>query len=907
MINNLYSLILKTLLLVWALWVPSTLSAQHLQATLSHYSFDNGLTSNAISSIKSDNYGYIWIGTWNGISRFDGFNFYNYKTGNGSGIKGLHNRIDNLVIDQAQNVWLKMYDGRLFVINRQTDRIEDPMIDINDHEDFHIDYFFTPFVSSTGDVLVSFENVGLFKFRLDRNGLSHQHILTSSLNVTCVVEGYHGDIWVGTNQGVHRIDMSNLALEKKGYFTDESITYLVSNGYNIYVGTKSGKILQFSYGQEPTLIKDWGREITGLYMDSHEVLWFSDQGSGAYRMNVSTGDVKFFNQEVPSPEFTSRGAEFGEALGYVWIRMNRGGYGYYDRNTDEVQYFHNDPTNPWNLSNTVNARLEMNDGVVWESTSRRGLEKLEIQKKTIVREMIVPDASSILENETRAIYYDKKNHLLLIGNKKSGLFLIDEAGNKTVITQDSKGEPFGRFYGIGKDSRGNYWLCDKDNGIYKMSRTGKGGYNIINFRHIEGDKNSLSSNSAYQVVEDLNGNIWVATYGGGVNVLVKANDGSYKIYNRQNGMKQYPAKRYQRVRTIALDKDGKVWAGTTDGILTMSLEQGKFKISPLEHPQDVNKCLASNDIVCLATDADSNMWVGTNSGGLSRTTEKDDNGVWQFENYGIAQGLPSEEIRSITFDNKDNVWIATDHMLCSFDVKKNIFTTFSNLDGVDDTMCSEGAAVALPNGNVLFGTLNGYYVIDRSKLTTKTGSLLKLRITDFYVNEELQSPRLTNHFSYYVPESKRAELPNGTHSFAFRFASLNYQFQHRIHYQYRLEGYEEDWRNAEKDRMAYYSDVPAGTYHFQVKAFLLESPENYDMRTIEVVVPPPFLLSATAILIYIVIIIVLITLFLIWRRKQQEKEAQQPAEAETPAQEEKEEEKLTVEEEKDTDDYEIIN
>ena len=89
---------------------------------------------------------------------------------------------------------------------------------------------------------------------------------------------------------------------------------------------------------------------------------------GTYRLNPETGDVKRFAQRIPQPEFTSRGAEYGEAMGVVWIRMNHGGYGYYNRQTDEVEYFHNDPINPWNLSNTVNARLEMNDGVVWEST-----------------------------------------------------------------------------------------------------------------------------------------------------------------------------------------------------------------------------------------------------------------------------------------------------------------------------------------------------------------------------------------------------------------------------------------------------------------------------------------------------------------------------------------------------------
>ena len=844
---------LYLLLALLALSIPLNVRAQQLQAKLSHYTTDQGLTSNAISKITHDDYGYVWIATWNGVSRFDGFNFYNYTTGNTSGIKGLHNRVNDIVIDQAQNAWLKMYDGRLFVINRQTDCIEDPMRDVADHEDFSIDYFFTPFVTSSGDVLVSFTDYGLYKLRLDRNGLKQQHILTNSLNVTCIAEGYHADIWVGTNQGVHRVNMSNLALERKGYFLDEYITHIVSNGYNIFVGTKSGKIMQFSYGQEPLLIHDIGREVTGLYVDSHGLIWFSDSGDGAYRLNPETKNIKFFMQRVPIPEFTSRGAEFNEALGHVWVRMNHGGYGYYNRETDEVEYFHNDPVNPWNLSNSVNANLELNDGVVWESTHRRGLEKLEILKNTIMRKRLVESAESALDNEIRAMYYDPSKHLLLLGNKKHALYLIDSRGNRTILTHDSQGNEFGRFYGISKDSKGNYWLCDKDKGLFKMTPNGSG-YAIVNFCHREGDKWSLTSNSAYQAVEDREGNIWIATYGGGVNVLVKDKDGRYIVYNRLNAMKRYPVKTHQRVRTIAVDKDGKIWAGTTDGILIMSMKNGQFDIEKMEAPKDIRLGLASNDIVTLVPDKHGNMWVGTNGGGLSCSTIKDDDGCWHFDNFGIAQGLPSEEIHSMTFDQKDNVWFATDHILCSFDTKKKIFTTFSNLDGVDDTMCSEGAAIALPNGTVLFGTLDGYYVVDRNRLITKTGSLLKLRITDFYLNDELQSPRLQDTFNHYVPESKRVKLPEHNGTFAFRFASLNYQYQHRVHYQYRLEGYDEDWQNATKERKAHYSNVPAGTYRFQVKAFLLESPENYDIRTIEVVVPPVFILSTAAIWIYLLIL-----------------------------------------------------
>ena len=143
-------------------------SAQQLQASQSHFSTENGMSSNAIAGIYQDDYGFLWIATWNGLSRYDGYNFYNYRTGNGSRIKNLHNRIYDLAIDQSQNIWMRMYDYRVFVLNRSIDKIINPFEGINGYEKFKA---YSPIlVTSTGDVLVSIKDVGLYIIRLTRRG-----------------------------------------------------------------------------------------------------------------------------------------------------------------------------------------------------------------------------------------------------------------------------------------------------------------------------------------------------------------------------------------------------------------------------------------------------------------------------------------------------------------------------------------------------------------------------------------------------------------------------------------------------------------------------------------------------------------------------------------------------------------
>ena len=855
-------------ILIAALLLSVQLHAQQLQASLSHYSTEDGLSSNAISYLVQDDYGYIWIATWNGVSRFDGYNFYNYKTGNGSHIPFLHNRVFDIVFDLQQNAWLRMYDGRIFLIDRRIDKIVNPFEGINGSEEYRT---IAPlFLMSNGNMLASIQGIGLFIMRYDNGKTDIQQVTTSGMDVNCMAEGYHDDIWLGTDKGVHRLDIGNLSVERKGMFTEESISALYSNGFNVYAGTRTGNIYLFSYGQEPKqLRRGTGVEILRIFLDSHNIVWFADTRFGASRLKAGTGEEKHFEQRVLVPENDGQGGFFTEHNGILWVRMNHGGYGYYNREKDEVEYFHNNPENPWNLSNTVNATLELPEGVIFESTSRRALEKLEILKNTITRTLLVPDAESSIDNEIRGMFYDKKRKLLLLGNKNNALFVIRSDGSRTKITQDAHGNPIGRTYGISQDSKGYIWLCSKDHGLFKLTPTANDSYSLENFCHHDDDQWSLSSDNAYLAVEDKQGNIWVATYGGGVNVLTRGSGGKMVFVHPKNTMKRYPRNSHMKVRTIAMDKDGKIWAGTTDGILIMSIKDGDVSIDQLKN-SDIypDQILMSNDIVYLARDKHGSMWVGTNSGGLSHTIGKDDNGNWLFESFGSKNGLPSEEIKSITFDQDDNVWFATDHVLCSYNVSKKIFTTFSNLDGVDETICSEGAAITLPDGTILFGTLNGYYTVDRKKLVTDNGSLLKLRITDFFLNDEQVSPQLNNYFDYYVPEAKSVRLPTHSDHFAFRFAAMNYQLQHRINYQYMLEGYDTKWNNADKSRMATYMNVPTGKYRFKVKAFLLESPDKYDMRVIEVIVPPYFLLSSKAIWLYMVVVSILALTLMFWRQNQ---------------------------------------
>ena len=247
--NSLRILICCTLLL----GMVQTVDAQQIQATRSHLSAEDGLVSNAVSGIFQDDLGYLWIATWNGLSRYDGYHFYNYKTGNASRIKNLHNRILDMVIDQSQNVWMRMYDGRVFVLDRKKDQFINPFEDLSGNEDFKTDI--PLLVTSWGDVLVSIGLGKLYLMRLDKNGLSCKSVSTGGAIILSMTEGYMDDILLGTDKGVRHLNHRSLTIDKKAILENEEISCLYANGYNIYAGTENGAIYQFANSQKPNLIR----------------------------------------------------------------------------------------------------------------------------------------------------------------------------------------------------------------------------------------------------------------------------------------------------------------------------------------------------------------------------------------------------------------------------------------------------------------------------------------------------------------------------------------------------------------------------------------------------------------------------------------------------------------------------
>lgn len=886
-------------IIVLSLWVVlGELSAQP-EIKRVHYTRQDGLPGNAISDILSDSRGYMWVSTWEGLSRFDGFDFVNYKTGADSNIPYLHNRIDRIYEDKFGNIWMMMYDGKFFRLNRRTDKFESLINHFPNSIEARIE---KPLFTSDGSIWAIIQNAGLLEIETDSlsNRMTIRFHPLENIKVNQLYEDSLSTIWAATSKGIRVLKSDTLSI-KQYEEKEEALAITQLNGC-IYWGTADGNLIKYNYAnrllthsivktgerilsvtssaKEPAIyigtqqsglfrydahsgrikqVVPGLQKVNSLYIDSEGLIWVYSNQPGVGMYNPQSDDYTTFKQKVSIPEEYNPAGSIDEHSGMVWVRMNRGGFGYYDRKTRKIDYFHNAPDAPNSLSNVVSVAEISSPDMIWISTYTRGVDKLSIINKKAERVLLEENASSMLDNEIRALYLDNDS-VLWMSTKSGVIYGFDKQMNVIHrITHDNKGTSIGRVYTITQDHNDNFWLGTRENGLFKMSKNKQGRFVFEHYVHNPADPFSISANNIYSILIDSRGRIWVATYGGGIN-LMEERDGKTSFLSANNYFKDYKAMTsLHKIRTLLEDKEGLIWAGTTEGLMSLKYDEAKKDIHTLVYRKEENSTtsLSGNDILCAYKDSKENLWFGTIGGGLNKYVGKSSSGKANFVSYTVKDRLPSNEIRSITEDRDGILWFTTENNICSFNSSTGIFSKLSLLEGVDDTMFSESAATVTANGNIAFGTINGYYLIDKHKLSGTGNTEFKLQITDFQINEESTSPRLNAAFQYYIPECGHVTLPNRHAVFSLQFASLNYPLQHRIHYQYMLEGYDETWRNGDQDRKATYVNVPAGSYSFKVKAFLPESPDVYALKSLRIDVPLYFWESQKAYILYTSLLVLL--------------------------------------------------
>lgn len=858
---------------------PSAVGSEPLQGIFTEYGSLDGMAHNNIHDIHIDRQGYVWLCTWSGVSRFDGYHFKNYCT-NPKDMPVRHNRFRSVDEDAKGNLWFRTYDDHIYRFDPRTEIFEDVCHSIPQLEgkSYRTDKFVCSPESHT--VWVEYQGFGLVGFvSNDDNELQTLNLIDSPAigrNISLMVAEQYGTLWVASEQGnlcvvesdgsrvnivvnpegcvrdmvvadgkvFYATDNSIGVVEREGNqtprnipFSHDNITSLCWDGGSnkLYIGTANkglyailpnGNIDHYTAGDTP-------RGVRQMQVDSHGTVWITSTRGGITRLDPARKDYKHFHQEQNTVQFyadnTSMVKEKGDV---VWIKMNHVGFGYYDRQKDSVEPFYNDLQRPdFRISNGV-AIFDIDDNnVLWLSTYyERGLRRVVLQREEKNLLGLGNSSSTIgsFLDEARALKLDHRGNLW-VGTKEGHLYCYNEDYQPLHhINCQPSGAPLGAIYTIEEDSHGNLWVGTKGDGVYRLTPRGNE-FEWRTYRHNPDDPHSLSNDQVYSIEEDNQGRIWMATFGGAINMLGSADEREFA--NTTNSFPHYPTETGSKARYLLADSNGRMLLGTSEGLIIFNPSESPEKMTfRVAHRGFSKDALQAGDVLHIFEGKGGNVWLSTYGGGLSRIVEYDRNGTPLFETFTTADGLPSNVVMAATEDEEGNLWLSSERGVAKFSPTEHLVTSYTRYDGYKPVVYNEATVAIDRKGNVVMGAANNCVQVIDPKSEENNSYDYNLHFTSVEVQNRGNSQNNKEEI-LHIPTAENSVL-NIDHDylmFHISFSALNFRLHDRVSYMYLLEGYDEEWRTTSGVNNVYYSKVPHGHYTFRVKAYVgnpqLASPE----------------------------------------------------------------------------------
>ena len=637
----------------------------------------------------------------------------------------------------------------------------------------------------------------------------------------------------------------------------------------------------------PTVYKDLAEApILSTYVDKAGEVWFEQEmPGGVVHFNPFTNTIKREQLKVePTAADRSRPSFHihEDVNGYLWVHPYAGGFSFYDREQSKLIPFYNELGSPdWRFSNKIHSSFSDKQGNLWISTHSKGLEKVTF--RTIQFNMLTPEVHDYesLTNEVRALTEDSKNNIW-VGLKDGRLRVYDENHKYLgILTNEGKvgltGQPMkGTVYDLKEDSKGNLWIATKGDGLICAQPIAGDGlnYKLTRYRYNENDMYSLSSDNVYSIHEDNNGRIWVATFANGINYLSKDANGQTIFVNHRNNLKGYPIDQCYKARFITSDNNGQIWVGTTAGAVAFdenfkTPESIDFHL--YQRSADNPNSLSNNDVHWILSTSKNELYLATFGGGLNKLESVDgkDNAV--FKSYSVADGLPSDVLLSIREDGKNNLWISTENGISKFVPDMERFDNYDDRSITFRVRFSEAASMVASDGEMLFGASNGIFYfhpdsVNKSRFVPPI-FLSKLTI----VNQEVV-PGENSVLKVGLDDTEKLTLSHKENIIGINYAALDYTNPQNIQYAYILDGFEQEWTLADKQRTAIYTNLPKGKYTFKVRSTNSDGVWVENTRFLPIEVLPSFWETPLAYLLYVLFVLIIIFLavyflFLIYRLK----------------------------------------
>jgi len=833
---NLHKCIVRFLFSVFILIYPTQIIAQNV-LSFKNYSVENGLSDFTVNCIFQDSYGFIWIGTSNGLNRFDSY------------------------------------------------KIEAVGLDNHMQRSNYPKNFYTVFEDADNNLLFGTDN-GLYKYWRETESFelitgkdsSGTRLKLSNYAIRAVIKDKSDNLWIGTFDGLNKVTPdSNVIIYKhdnKKYnsINADLITTLYLDGRgNVIIGTSDGfaiynpttdNFARFYHYHPEEISSPEQKYVTSIEEGLGNTIYLGTWGLGLYEFDLNTKRIitNLKHDPVESNGLSSNTIftlkQDNESN--LWIGTENGGLNKYNRKTGNFTiHKHEDYFLNSIAGNTIKCIMTDNHEDLWIGTYMGGISKLDFNKIKLNHYQHLYNKQNSLSNNKITSFAEISENDIWIATDGGGINRFNPAmGTFRHINYNKQGQSSILTDVImvleGVDN-GNVWAGTYKEGINILNRRGE---LLASHKMDLKDTLTLSGNNISSVFQDSFGRIWTGV-AYDIPCLYRG-DGKFTRID-------YPGNSNHAVRDIRdflEDKNGNIWMGSNGYLYRLdSISNDNFYFKKFNIIKGADGTFITT-ITALEQDNNKAIWIGTNGRGLLRFDPSNS----EVSHFTKENGLPSNVIAGLTLYDDGSVWASTGKGLVQINVRaqieKNdlILKNFDSHDGLQGDVFNIGAACTTSDGMLMFGGNGGFNAFYPWKIQ-ENNSIPPVYITDLQVNHQNIKNKSDILNGKSILATDEILLGYKENTISILFTAVDFKNSDKVLYKYKLKGFEDQWNYAGSERKATYTNLSPGNYTFHVQAANNDELWNHKGAVLTINVAPPWWLTYWALIAYVITVTTVILFF----------------------------------------------
>lgn len=747
---------------------------------------ENAQLSNLnITSFAQDSRGFLWVGTLDGLNRFDGYEFKTYRNIENDTTSIVKNRVETIFEDSEGTLWISTLNSGLQYYNRNTDAfIRIPEFSQRNCQVFRI----TEDDERNLWIGGAFNGMAFVAVRDPQTKTWEKFLLFRAAEGIYSIQQISADeYWLGSqSNGLFRWNRKTRALEQQFVHDPDNTNSLPGN------------------------------DIRKIVPDSHGNLWIATHDGGLCKADIKNNKFKRFTTET-NPALPNNTIRNMIADGhYLWIATENGGLSRMDMDTEELINFLYDKSNPGSIiNNSIWSVHKDKQGRIWAGSFAKGVCVLDVMEDKI------PMYDASLESDlVNVIFMDSKERMWI--GTEDGLVLKDKSGSHRFRhnPKDKSSISSNAINCVYEDRQQRIWIGVWEGGVNRFDESSG---TFVRYTHDPKRKGSLSSPNVFNITESSRtGELLVSTFSG-LNILKDEKAGIFENpFHYANEGDQFHF-------TLFEDKNQTIWVGSRSGLFIYSIETNEVK--HVNIGDDTTK--TAEQINVIFEDHSGTLWFGS-SGGLHQMTS-DGN----FITYTTKEGLPVDFVQGILEDEHGNLWLGTSKGLSFFNTKTKQFKNFDESDGLLSKELRRKSFFRKKDGQLFVGGkgINTFFPDSiRFNPNKPPVYITGLKIFNQYIKPNGDDGILINDIS----ETKEIFLDVAHNFFTIDYVGINFTSSYKNEYAYKLEGFENNWINVGTQRFATFTNLDPGTYVFRVKASNNDGLWNEEPASIIIHILPPW-------------------------------------------------------------------